>query len=52
MFKGLSYSLAEPLGLNEDVEVGLLQLLLKHMKYIWRGSEVSQVVYYQLEQQL
>ena len=48
----MSHSLAKSLRLDEDVEVDLLQLLHKHAKHIWRCAEVSQVVHYQVEQQL
>lgn len=45
-------SLAELLGLNEDVEVGFLELLRKHAEDVGRGREIGQVVDDQVEQQL
>lgn len=45
-------SLAELLGLDEDVEVALLELLGKHAEDVGGGGEVGQVVDDQVEQQL
>lgn len=45
-------SLAELLGLDEDVEVALLELLCKHAEDAGGGGEVGQVVDDQVEQQL
>lgn len=45
-------SLAEFLRFNEDVEVGLFELLCEHTEDIRGGREVSQVVNDQVEQQL
>lgn len=45
-------SLPQPLWLDEDVEVGLLQLLCEHVKHTGLSREVCQVVHYQVQQQL
>lgn len=45
-------SLAEFLRLNEDVEVGFLELLCEHAEDVRGGREISQVVNDQVEQQL
>lgn len=45
-------SLAQLLGLDEDVEVALLELLGKHAEDVGGGGEVGQVVDDQVEQQL
>lgn len=44
--------LAEFLRFNEDVEVGFFELLSEHAEDITGGRKISQVVNYQVEQQL
>jgi len=44
--------LAEFFRFNEDVEVGFFELLCEHAEDVRGGREISQVVNYQVEQQL
>lgn len=48
----INNSLAEFLRFNEDVEVGLLELLCKHAEDVGGGGEISQRVDDQVEEQL
>lgn len=48
----INNSLAELLRLNEDVEVGFLELLCEHAEDVGGGGEISQRVDDQVEEQL
>lgn len=43
---------SQPVVLNEDVEVGLLQLLAEHGEDVWLAAEAGQMIHNELQQQL